>query len=100
MMTPRRLQGVGAMLLGSGIAISAVLRPLALKIVKFRTSDSIENQFVGGEIVSLTVVAPALIGAGVLWLRGYRLAPAVAIGPALYAAYTYTTVVVGQEYAR
>jgi len=80
------MQGVGAILLGSGIAISAVLGLLALKVVKFRTSDSIENQFVGGEIVSLTVVAPALFGAGVLWLRGHRLAPALALGSALYAA--------------
>ncbi len=68
-----------------------------LKAIKFRTSGNIETQFMGGEIVSLGLVAPALIGAGVMWLRGHRLAPAVAIGPALYAVYTYFTVLGGQE---
>lgn len=44
-------------------------------------------------------MAPALVGAGALWLRDHRLAPALALGPALYAVYTYTTAVLGQEYA-
>jgi hypothetical protein len=71
-----------------------------LKVITFRTSVHLENQFVGGEVVSLGVVAPAAIAAGVLLLRGHRLAPALALGPALYAVYTYTTAVIGQEYAR
>ncbi|CAA9549189.1 MAG: hypothetical protein AVDCRST_MAG70-776 [uncultured Thermomicrobiales bacterium] len=96
----RRAAGLGSIVLGAGIAISAILGPLALKVITFRTSANLENQFIGGEVVSLGVVAPAAIAAGVLWLRGHRLAPALALGPALYAVYTYTTVVIGQEYAR
>ena len=99
-MNPRQLAGLGSIALGTGIAVSAVLGPLVLKVIKFRTSEHLENQFVGGEVISLTVVAPAAIAAGVLWLRGHRLAPPIALGPALYAVYTYTTAVVGQEYAR
>lgn len=86
--------------LGTGIAVSAVLGPLALKIIQFRTSENAENQFVGGEVISLGIVAPALIVAGLLWRRQYCLAPALAFGPALYAVYTYVTAVIGQEYAR
>jgi len=99
-MTSHRVAGLGSIALGAGIAAAAILGPLALNVVAFRTSDHLKNQFVGGEVVSLGLVAPAAIAAGVLWLRGHRLAPALAFGPALYAVYTYTTVVMGQEYAR
>ena len=99
-MSPRQAAGLGSIALGAGIVASAVLGPLVLKVIKFRTSEHLENQFVGGEVVSLAVVAPAASAAGVLWLRGHRLAPALALGPALYAVYTYTTAVIGQEYAR
>ena len=99
-MNAGRIAGIGSIALGAGIAVGAVLGPLVLKVIEFRTSEHIENQFVGGEVVSLGVVAPALAGAGVLWLRGHRLAPSLALGPALYAVYTYTTAVLGQEYAR
>jgi hypothetical protein len=95
--SPHRVAGLGSIALGAGIATAAVLGPLALDVIRFRTSDHLENQFVGGEIVSLGVVAPAAIAAGALWLRGHRLAPVVALGPSLYAVYTYTTAVVGQE---
>lgn len=98
-MTSQRIAGLGSIALGTGIATAAVLGPLVLKVIKFRTSGHLENQFVGGEVVSLVVVAPAAIAAAVLLLRGHRLAPALALGPALYAAYTYTTAVLGQEYA-
>jgi len=99
-MIQSRVAGIGSIALGAGIAVSAVLGPLVLNVVKFRTSTPIENQFVGGEIVSLAVVAPVAIAAGALWLRGHRLAAPLALGPAAYAVYTYTTAILGQEYAR
>lgn len=99
-MNSRLVAGVGSIVLGAGIATSAVLGPLVLKVIDFRTSKHLENQFVGGEAVSLAVVAPMAIAAGALYLREHRLAPALALGPALYAAYTYTTAILGQEYAR
>lgn len=99
-MTRSHLAGVGSIALGTGIAVSAIIGPLVLNVVKFRTSTNLANQFVGGEVVSLAVVAPLAITSGVLWLRGHRLAAPLALGPAIYAIYTYTTVIVGQEYAR
>ncbi|MEA2523745.1 MAG: hypothetical protein QOF01_5376 [Thermomicrobiales bacterium] len=99
-MSPRRIAGFGSIALGTGIAAAAVLGPLVFKVIEFRTSKHIENQFVGGEVVSLGVVAPAAVAAGVLWLRGHRLAPALALGPSLYAVYTSTTAILGQEYSR
>lgn len=99
-MKPHRIAGNGSIILGTAVATSAMLGPTVLKVVKFRLSDNLVNQFVGGDIVSLGMVAPALVGAGALWLRGRRIAPALAIGPALYAVYTFGTVIIGQEYSR
>ena len=95
-----QLTGAGLVALGLGMATAAVLGPLAFKIITFRTSERIEAQFTGGEVVSLGVVAPLSIAAGVLWRRDHPLAPALALAPALYAVYTYTSVIAGQEYGR
>ena len=74
-MSPQRITGLGTVALGAGITVAAVLGPLVLRVIKFRTSANIENQFVGGEGVTLAVVAPLLVGAGVAWMRGHKLAP-------------------------
>jgi hypothetical protein len=99
-MIMRRAIGTALIALGAGVATSSILGPLVLNVIRFRTSANIENQFIGGDVVSLGLVAPVAIVAGVLWLRDHRLAPALALAPALYAVYTYTSVVLGQEYGR
>jgi hypothetical protein len=48
---------------------------LALKVIEYRTSQDMLNQFKGADLASLAVVAPAAVGAGVLWLRRHPLAP-------------------------
>lgn len=50
--------------------------------------------------MTLFLAAPLLIAAGWLWLRGDRVAPALAFGPAAYTVYTFVTAIVGQEYRR
>jgi len=92
--------GMGLIVLGAGIAANAVLGPLALRVIRFHNSASAVNQLIGGEIVSLIVVAPLSVAAGILWMRGRRIAPALALAPSLYALYTYTTEIFGAEYGR
>ncbi|MDQ6906959.1 MAG: hypothetical protein M3176_09030, partial [Chloroflexota bacterium] len=58
------------------------------------------NQLIGGEAVSLVVVAPLSVAAGALWLRGQKAAASLALAPSLYALYTYTTEIVGAQYRR
>jgi hypothetical protein len=99
-MNSRRLTGVGLIALGAGLAASAILGPLGLGLITFRVSASAESQLLGGEIVSLLVAAPAALVAGVLWLRGHPLGPALGIGPALYAVYTYLQFILGPDYSR
>jgi hypothetical protein len=94
------LPGIGLLLLALGMIASAVLGPLVLGVVTFPVSAAMENQLVGGEVVSLLVAAPVAALAGVHWLRGHPLAPMAAIGPAIYAAYMYAQYIVGPEYSR
>jgi hypothetical protein len=95
-----RLTATGLILLGAGLAASAILGPLVLGHIVFRVSPGAENQLIGGEIVSLVVAAPVAVAAGALWLRGSPLAPPLGIGPALYAVYTYLQFIVGPDYSR
>jgi hypothetical protein len=82
------------------MAASAILGPLVLGVIEFRVSENAEGQLIGGEIVSLFVAAPLAVLAGAFWLRGHRLAPVLAIGPALYALYLYVQLIVGPDYHR
>lgn len=99
-MNQRKIAGTGLIALGVAIAASAVLGPLILGTIRFRTSSNIENQFVGSEIISLGIVAPVAVASGVLLLKGSRIAPALALGPTLYSIYTYSSAILGQEYSR
>ncbi len=99
-MKNRLFTGLALLVLGLGVASSAILGPLVLGVIEFRVSDNAERQLVGGEIVSLLLAAPIAVAAGALWLRGHRLAPALALGPALYAVYTYVQLILGSEYQR
>jgi hypothetical protein len=100
MMKTERLIGFVLLLLGAGMAANAILGPLLLGAIRSHVSPAMENQQIGGELISLFVAAPVALLAGVLWLRGHRLAPLLAIAPALYAVYTYVTFVLGPEYSR
>lgn len=95
-----RLTGLGLIILGAALAASAVLGPLVLGIIRFQVSESMENQIVGGDVASLLLAAPLAILAGMLWIAGHRLAPALALAPTLYAVYLAVSLVLGQQYGR
>jgi hypothetical protein len=95
-----RIAGIGLIGLGIAIVLAVIPGPLMLGAIRFRTSNAIENQFVGSEIVSLGLVAPIAIASGLLWLRRHPIAPALALVPTLFSIYTYSSAVLGQEYGR
>jgi len=99
-MRRERTTGLASMALGVGIAVNSILGPLMLGVIRFRESANMETQLLGGELTSLYLAAPMAFIAGVLWWRGSRLAPAVGIGPAGYALYTYVQFVLVPDYAR
>lgn len=99
-MKRKTLESGALALLGLGIGANAVLGPLVLGVIRFHVSSAMENQLIGGELVSLFLAAPAAILAAVLWWRSHPAAPVIALGASLYALYTYPQYVVGPQYER
>jgi hypothetical protein len=92
---------VGWLLIALGVIVAAVtlLGPLMTGVIRYRTSATTLNQIVGGDVAALLLVAPACVGAGICALLGHR-AAVVALAPTAFVLYTYTQLVVGQEYLR
>lgn len=81
--------GMALIVLGSGIALNAILGPFVLDVIQYHLSDDVLGQVVGGDAVALFLIAPVSITVGVLALRRHRAAPLLSLGPALFAAYIY-----------
>lgn len=91
--------GYGLFALAGGIAATALLGPLVSGAIRYHVTDDVLNQVMGGDLVSLVLIAPVCVAAGVLAVRGNPAAPVVAIGPAAFAAYTSAQLALGGEFA-
>jgi hypothetical protein len=98
--TPDRLLGMGLVLLGAAVAVVAALGPLVFDSLRYRTSPTSMNQILGGDAATLMVVVPVTIAVGVLAIRGHPAAPVLALAPSIFVVYTYTQLIVGNEYLR
>jgi hypothetical protein len=87
--------GVGLIGLGLGLALVSLLGPLVLGLIDYRVTETLRNQTVGLDLLSLVLVVPFTIGVAVLALRGHRAAPLLALGPAPYVGYMMVQYVVG-----
>ena len=88
----------GVALLGGLIVLYAVLGPLVLDAIHFRTSASGLNQIRGGDLAALVVVAPSCLAIAWLAWRGHPAAPVLALAPGLFAMYMYSQLILGNEY--
>src|SRR5919106_5342955 len=93
----RRL-GFGLIALGIGLAANSLVGPLAGDLVEFHVSETLLNQMIGLDAVSLLVVAPLSVIAGLLSLRGHVAGPALAIGIGAYTAYMLVQYILGPDY--
>lgn len=98
--TRDRLLGMGLVLLGAAVAVVAVLGPLVFDVLRYHTSATSMNQIIGGDAAVLMVVAPVSVAVGVLAIRGHPAAPVLALAPSVFVVYTYTQLIVGNEYLR
>jgi hypothetical protein len=98
MQRQNRWLGIGMVVLGVAVATCALLGPLVLDVIRYRTSETALNQIVGTDAAVLFVVAPISVIVGVLVLLGRPGAALLGLAPAVFAAYTYTQLVVGNEY--
>ncbi len=93
-----RWLALGLVLLAGGLGANAIVGPLMLDVVDYPFSESIRNQAIGLEAVTLVLVVPWALAASWLNFRGHALGPLVAIPPAVYAAYMMVQYVVGPNY--
>jgi len=97
-MRTNRLLGAGLVSLGGLVVVYAVLGPLVLDVIHFRTSVSGLNQIRGGDLAALVVVVPVCMTVGWLAWRGHPAAPVLALAPAIFAMYTYSQLILGNEF--
>lgn len=102
----RRLRTLNRMLalvlvaLGSGMAAASLVGPLGFGLMQYRTSETTVNQLLGSDAAALFVVFPATVATAFLVFRNHPAGPLLASGIGVYAIYTYSQVVIGQEYLR
>ena len=84
--------------LAAALCVNTLLGPLALDAIDYPISQTIENQLIGLELVSVFIVAPVCVVAAVLVARGHSAGAPLAIGPAAYTAYMFAQYVVGPDY--
>ncbi|UMG91872.1 hypothetical protein [Nocardioides sp. TF02-7] len=72
--------------------------PLGIGVIDYPLTPTMLNQLTGLEVVTVVLVAPALVVAGLLALAGRSAAPLIAFGPCSYAAYMFVQYVLGPEY--
>lgn len=99
-MRSHHLLGAGLFALATLIVGYAVLGPLVLDVIHFRTSASGLNQIRGGDLAALAVVAPVCVAVGALAWHGHPAAPVLALAPVIFAMYTYSQLVLANEYLR
>ena len=97
-MRTNRLLGTGLVLLAGLVILYVVMGPLLLDLIHFRTSASGLNQIRGGDLAALLVVAPAGLVVGAMAWRNHPGAPVLALAPALFSMYTYSQLILGNEY--
>ncbi|HEY5854112.1 MAG TPA: hypothetical protein VIW24_08695 [Aldersonia sp.] len=96
---PPRGFGIALIGLAAALVLNTVLGPLVAGVVEYPFSDTLRNQLIGLEIVTVAMVAPLSLAAGILASRGHRAAAVLAFGPAAYTAYMFVQYVLGPEYA-
>ncbi|AGN00082.1 hypothetical protein L593_00635 [Salinarchaeum sp. Harcht-Bsk1] len=89
---------IGLVVLGVALAINSLLGPLAAAVVEYPFSQSMVNQTIGLDAVSLAVVAPWSLLAAEAVRRKHHAGPILAIPPAAYSAYMFSQYVLGPTY--
>ena len=90
--------GYGLITLGTGLALLSLLGPLGFEVIDYLVSETLRNQTIGLDAVTLMLVAPIAAVTGVLALRRHPAAPVLALGPAAYSVYMLVQYVVGPDY--
>jgi hypothetical protein len=101
MATGRRVGlAVGVAAIGVGLAIVSLLGPFAGGLIDYHVTETLRNQTIGLDAVSLLVVSPLSGFAALLILRRHVAGAALALGIGAYTTYMLSQYIVGPEYER
>lgn len=93
-----RWLATGLAVLAVALAANSLLGPLLADAIAYPFSETMVNQTIGLEAVTLAVVVPWCLLAAVLVRRGHPVAPFLAIPPSAYTAYMFLQYVIGPQY--
>jgi hypothetical protein len=96
----RRALALALGALGFGLAVVAVLGPLMTGEIEYHVTETLRNQTIGLDAVSLFLVAPISMVAAVLVLRNHVAGAALALGVGAYTSYMFVQYILGPEYER
>jgi hypothetical protein len=91
--------GVLLLLLAAALVVNTAVGPLALNLVDYPITETLRNQLIGLEVVTVALVVPWCVYAGIRALRGEPGSALLAFGPAAYTLYMFVQYVLGPEYA-
>ena len=90
---------LGLAAIGVGLAAVSVLGPLVFELIDYRVGETLRNQTIGLDAVSLFLVAPLALIAAVLVLRRLIAGAALALGIGAYTSYMFVQYILGPDYA-
>jgi len=92
--------GLLLLLLAGELVVNSALGPLGADMIHYPFDETLRSQLVGLEIVTLLVVVPWCVIAGVCALRGRAHSALLALAPTSYSLYMFVQYVLGPEYAQ
>jgi hypothetical protein len=90
--------GVLLLILAAALVVNSVIGPLVLDVVDYPVTETLGNQLIGLEVVTIALVVPWCVYAGIRALRGEPGSALLAFGPAAYTVYMFVQYVLGPEY--
>ena len=91
---------LGLVVIAFGLAAVALLGPLGTGVIEYRVTETLRNQLIGLDAVSLFLVAPLALVAARLVSRQRRLGPVLALGIGAYTSYMFLQYILGPDYGR
>jgi hypothetical protein len=85
--------------IGLGLAVVALVGPFMTELIDYRVTETLRNQTMGLDAVSLFLVAPLALLAALFTLRGHVAGPVIALGVGAYSAYMLLQYILGPDYA-
>jgi hypothetical protein len=95
----RRWLALGLLVIAAGLTAVALLGPLASGLIDYRVTETLKNQTIGLDAVSLFVVAPLSVFAAVRVRQGHVVGSALALGIGAYTSYMLVQYILGPDYA-